>query len=275
MFLKISSGTPVFNSGATRAQAVNWSRQLRHVSIGRGFSRSVVIPAFNEAERIGATIESIYDYFSSRPREPFQVIIVDDGSRDNTREIVNGLHGRFQNLFLTPKRPNLGKGFSVKQGMLASTAARALFMDADGSTSISELGKLEDAFESGYDVAIGSRWASGANIKLHQPFYREAMGRTFNFVVRSLAGLDYDDTQCGFKGFTRDAAANIFFRQKMDRFAFDVEILYLAKSLGYKTAEIPIVWTDSPRSKVNPVIDSAQMFWDVMKVRLMHIKDKK
>jgi len=259
---------------AVRAGALTWSRHVRMDTSSRGFNYAVIIPSLNEAERIRPTIESIYDHSSSTIKGLIEVIVVDDGSKDNTREIVEKCRDRYPNLFLTPERPNLGKGFSVKQGMLASTAARALFMDADGSTPISELDKLENAFESGYDIAIGSRRTAGADIRLHQPFYREAMGQTFNFIVRVMAGLDFEDTQCGFKGFTRDAAASIFFRQKMDRFAFDVEILYLAKRLGYKTAEVPIVWTDSPRSRVNPLTDSANMFLDVLRVRWMHRGDK-
>lgn len=250
-----------------RAQAFLWSR-LRRISGNRPYY-SVVIPAYNEASRIGPTVESVYDHFSMRPRETFELTVVDDGSTDDTRSALQRF-GNFRNFYITPKRPNFGKGFSVRQGMLANTANRALFMDADGSTPISELDKLENAFESGANIAIGSRWASGAEIKVHQPFYRETMGQTFNLIVKMLAGINFYDTQCGFKAFTRDAAADIFYRQKMDRFAFDVEILYLAHKLGYKTAEVPIIWTDSPRSKVNPLTDSVSMFLDVMRVRWMH-----
>ena len=259
---------------ASMSGALGWSRSHRLIGTGRRLDHAVIIPAFNEAERIKPTIESIYDHFSSRHESRFEVIVVDDGSRDNTREKVLGMTLDHPDLVLTPRRQNFGKGFSVKQGMLASTAARSLFMDADGSTPISELDKLEDAFESGYDIAIGSRWAAGADIRLHQPFYREAMGQTFRFIVKMAAGLDIDDTQCGFKGFTRDAAADIFLRQKVDRFAFDVEVLFLAQKLGYKIAEIPITWTNSPSSKVNPFTDPAKMFLDVMRVRWMHRGDR-
>ncbi len=250
-----------------RSQAFSWSR-LHRIS-GHKASCNIVIPAYNEAPRIRPTIESIYDHFSSRAGDTFEVTVVDDGSTDDTRTVLQ-CFGSYRNFYLTPKRPNFGKGFSVRQGMLANTANRALFMDADGSTPISELPKLDGAFESGSDIAIGSRWTLGSEIKVHQPFYRETMGQTFNFIVRVSSGLGFDDTQCGFKAFTKYAAADIFYRQKLDRFAFDVELLYLAKKLGYKTTEVPIIWTDSPRSKVNPLTDSANMFLDVMRIRWMH-----
>ena len=264
-------GVPITNTkpAIVRAQSLGWSREHR-LGGGRQLDHAVIIPAFNEAERVGPTIESIYDHFADRHESRFEVIVVDDGSQDNTREKVLGMTVSHPNLVLTPGRINVGKGFSVKQGMLASTAARALFMDADGSTPINELDKLDGAFESGFDIAIGSRSVAGADILVHQPYYREMMGRTFNFYVKWLSGLNLEDTQCGFKAFTRDAAANIFFRQRMEGFSFDVEVLFLAQKLGYKIAEVPITWTDSPKSKVNPLTDSAKMFLDVMRVRWMH-----
>lgn len=255
-----------------RTKALDWSRMHRLTSIGPLYS--VIIPAYNEAERIRPTIESVFDHFSSRPHDRLELIVVDDGSTDNTREVVQSF-GNNRYLSITPERPNIGKGFSVKQGMLASTANRALFMDADGSTPISEFDKLENAFESGFDVAIGSRSAKGAEIKLHQPLHREMMGRTFNFFVKWLSGLNFEDTQCGFKAFTRHAAADVFIRQKLDGFAFDVEALYLANKLGYKIAEVPIIWTDSPKSKVNTLTDPIRMFADTARVRWMHIGERR
>lgn len=260
------------NYRPARYQALAWSKNHRLSSDQVGLH--IVIPAYNEQSRIRPTLESIYDYFSSKQStlETFKVVVVDDGSLDDTRTVVENF-GSYKNLFLTPPRPNFGKGFSVKQGMLANTGNVALFMDADGSTHISEFEKLDNALSNGYDVAIGSRAIEGANIIIHQPFYREMMGRTFNFVAKWLAGLNFKDTQCGFKAFTKDSVLKIFKKQQIDGFAFDVEILYIAQKFGYKIAEVPINWANSPKSTVSPLYDSVRMFLDVLKVRWIHFDE--
>jgi dolichyl-phosphate beta-glucosyltransferase len=248
--------------------ALDWSRQTK-VRGAAPVSHSIVIPAYTESDRIGATIGDIYK-FMPQQYPNFEVIVVDDGSRDDTRNVVKELAGEHPNLLLTPERPNFGKGFSVKQGMLASSGDVRLFMDADGSTHISQLESLMFDLTHGFDIAIGSRNALGAEIKIRQPWYREQMGHTFNFFVRWIAGTQFADTQCGFKAFSKKAADAIFPRQKMDRFAFDVELLYLANKYGMKVAEVPVVWLDCPRSTVNPLTAPVNMFMDVLRVSWMH-----
>ncbi|MFA5104031.1 MAG: dolichyl-phosphate beta-glucosyltransferase [Candidatus Margulisiibacteriota bacterium] len=253
--------------------ALDWSRLVRMADARRKISHSIVIPALNESDRIGLTIEDIYKFMPQKYPK-FELIVVDDGSQDDTRAVVGKLQGQFNNLMLTPERQNLGKGFSVKQGMLASRGDLRLFMDADGSTHIRHLEFLMSALDEGFDIVIGSRNIEGANIAVRQPWYREQMGRTFNFCVKWLAGINYEDTQCGFKLFSADAADMIFSRQKMDRFAFDVELLYLASKFGLKVAEFPVTWLDCPRSKVNPLTAPINMFMDVLRVRWMHWGEK-
>ena len=261
VFLRTTQKTSI-DLQIARSQALSWSRMHRMCSCPRALS--IVIPAYNEEQRIKPTLESIFDYFSSKKNTDFEIIVADNGSKDNTRSVVENFSYRYGNVFLTPPRPNFGKGFSIRQGMLANCSDKALFMDADGSAPISEFEKLNEALENNFDVAIGSRAKSGANIVVHQPFYRQLMGRTFNFFTKHITGLDIEDTQCGFKAFTKNAASNIFVRQKIDGFAFDVEVLYLAKKLGYKIAEIPISWKNVEGSKVSPLFDAADMFLDIL-----------
>lgn len=162
---------------------------------------------------------------------------------------------------------NKGKGYSVKNGFLNSTGSYLLFSDADLSTPIEEVEKLVDSIDHGYDVAIGSRGLKESDIKIHQPMHREKMGKIFNFLVRAITIKGFSDTQCGFKCFKRKAALEICKRQQLERFSFDVEMLYIAKKLGYKIKEVPIQWFNNPNSRVSPVKDSIKMFLDLLKIR--------
>lgn len=229
---------------------------------------SIVIPAYNERSHIGATIRSVHEYVS-RKRWRFEIIVVDDGSDDNTVAEAQ----RAAEKVKTPVRvlrngANRGKGYSVRRGMLASRGDFALFSDADLSTPIYELERLLEGAQRGYDVTIGSRALRNSKIEVHQPFYRELMGKAFNLILRSLGLSHFRDTQCGFKLFTRRAIDMIFPAVKLNRFAFDVEILLIAQRLGLKTKELPVHWHDSLPSKVSLCQDSLRMLFDVMKLRL-------
>jgi len=236
---------------------------------------SIVIPAYNEESHIGATIRSIHGYASRKPWG-VEIILVDDGSRDNTvaksRDAAEGSKAPVRVL----RNPvNMGKGYSVRRGMLASRGDFALFSDADLSTPIHELDRFLEEAKRGYDLVIGSRALRNSMIEVHQPIYRELMGKTFNLILRSLGLSHFHDTQCGFKLFTRRAMEMIFPAAKINRFAFDVEILLIAQRLGLSVRELPVLWRDSGVSTVSLCMDSLRMFFDVLKLRLRRMKWKR
>lgn len=230
---------------------------------------SVVIPAYNEAERIDKTLSLIESFFQER-NDLKEIIVVDDGSSDSTSDIVQERATRLPYLKLVCNSQNQGKGFSVREGILRTSGDVVLFSDADLSTPIEELDKLLPWLDSGYEIVIGSRGLKESGILVHQPFYREYMGKIFNLWVRLIAIPGIKDTQCGFKLFRGDVARNIFARQKTKGFGFDVEILYIAQKLGYRIKEVPIRWRNDARSRVNPILDSANMFRDLLRVRFLH-----
>jgi len=233
-----------------------------------GIDLSVIIPAHDEAERIGLTLERVLDYLR-RQDYTYEVVVVDDVSHDATADIV----ARFQRgdvpLRLVQRTSNPGKGAAVQAGMLAAKGRRVVFSDADLSTPIEEIQKLLDAIErEGYDIAIGSRGLPQSDLRVRQPWYREAMGRCFNLMVRVVAIHGVRDTQCGFKLFRGEAAQDLFRRQTIMGFAFDVEILFLAVKRGLRIKEVPVTWINSPRSKVDPVRDSLRMARDMIGIRI-------
>lgn len=229
---------------------------------------SVVIPAYKEEDRIVATLERTLEYLRGRG-DRFEIIVVDDGSPDRTSERVADVVNEAPELALEVLPENRGKGAAVRTGVLRSRGASVLFMDADLATPIEELEKLEPFLAQGYDVAIGSRGLRESDIRQRQPFPRELMGRTFNVIVRTLLLGGFRDTQCGFKLFTRDAARELFSAQTLDGFAFDVEILWLARGT-WTIAEVPVVWHHVEESKVSPGTDAARMFVDLVRLRLRH-----
>jgi dolichyl-phosphate beta-glucosyltransferase len=225
---------------------------------------SVVIPAYDEAERLPATLERILAHLRARGVS-FEVVVVDDGSRDATAERARAAGG--EAVRVLRNEVNRGKGFSVKRGMLAARGARRLMTDADLSTPIEELARLEAALAEGHDVAIGSRAVRGARIEVRQPWYRENLGRLFNLLVRAAVLPGVKDTQCGFKLFTAAAAEQAFGKARLAGFAFDVEVLYLARRAGQRIAEVPVVWRNHAATRVGHV-RGFLAFLDVLRIRV-------
>lgn len=227
---------------------------------------SIVIPAYNEEKRIAQTIARIRAYLAQQDYLS-EIIVVDDGSTDETlEEAAEALKGIERTQILSRRR-NLGKGFSVKEGVLASKGQHILFSDADLSTPIEELDKFLPWLEEGFDVLIGSRALPDSDIQVRQSYLRESMGKMFNVFVQLLVVKGIKDTQCGFKIFRREAAMDIFPRVKTRSFSFDVEVLFLSRKLGYRIKEIPVIWRNSPQSKVKIISSSLRMFLDLWRIR--------
>lgn len=227
---------------------------------------SIVIPAYNEADRIEASLQKAVDYLGQKDYE-YEIIVADDGSTDNTVAIANKFNDKVKAYALAK---NTGKGAAVRMGMLKATGDIRIFTDADFSTPIYEIEKIIYSMKNNYDIVIGSRALDYGMVKEHQPFYREFMGKTFNKFVQLMVIKGIKDTQCGFKGFTAAAAEDIFSRTKIDGFSFDVEALYLAKKAGYRIDEVPVEWYNDDRSKVNPITDSISMLLEIMKIKRIH-----
>lgn len=228
---------------------------------------SVIIPAYNEEKRLPKTLIEI-DRYLSRQNFDYEIIVVDAGSGDRTSDIVREKMGIIKHLRLLEMRKSRGKGEAVKEGMLEALGQFRVFTDADNSTSIDQVEKMWPAFNSGFDVVIGSRDIKGAVIARPQPWLRQRLGDIFNLIVQIFSGLrGIFDTQCGFKGFTEKAAKDIFPKLTIYGWAFDVEVLILAKKLGYKFKEIPVVWMNDPDSKVN-LKGMIKMLFEVLKIRL-------
>ncbi|MBI2816150.1 MAG: glycosyltransferase family 2 protein [Acidobacteria bacterium] len=222
---------------------------------------SVVIPAYNEAQRIPSTLRQILSYVGSLHKS-YEVVVVDDGSTDGTAAVVNSFSVR-----LLQNSGNCGKGAAVRNGMLNARGKYILFTDADLSAPITDAAQLLTPLADGYDVVVGSRALRRDWIGVHQSAFRESAGKIFNFFIRLLTGLTVYDTQCGFKAFRRTAAQDIFARQRIPGFGFDVESLYLARKFGFKTLEVPVHWDHNAASKVHPVRDGARMVLEVLKIK--------
>lgn len=232
---------------------------------------TVVVPAYNEERRLGPTLERLRAFLKGRR---YEVLVVDDGSSDGTVALVRAMAKRWPALKLRPLGANQGKGAAVRHGVATARGKRILFSDADLSTPIEELPRLEAALKAGAAVAIGSRALDRARTSVHQPFYREAGGRVFNTVVQALTVPGIEDTQCGFKLFDAAAAKRLFAQQQVTRFGFDVEVLYLARKAGYKVAELPVRWVNSPETKVRPVRDGLRAFLDLALIRLYDLQGR-
>lgn len=226
---------------------------------------SIVIPSYNEEARLPATLERIADYLPSLGGE-IEILVVDDGSKDRTAEVAESFRKRYPNLRVISNGVNRGKGFSVRRGMLEARGRTVLFTDADLSAPIEEAPKLLEALKT-YDVAIGSRALDRSLITVHESRFREFAGIVFNTIVRLILRLPFVDTQCGFKAFRRERCQILFEQQRIERFGFDPELLYLARHHGLRTVEIPVRWGHSPATKVNMLRDSIQMFFDIFTIR--------
>jgi len=215
-------------------------------------SVSIVIPAYNEEARLPATLEAIFDYLRAKNFSSAEVLVVDDGSTDGTAALVERCQREHSGLRLLKNPGNRGKGYTVRHGMLEAKGEWILYSDADLSAPIGELDKLLDAADrAGAQVAIGSRAIDRSLVGVHQSAFRELSGRLFNVVMRMITGLPFHDTQCGFKLFRADAAREIFSRQQLDGFSFDVEDLVIAKTLGLRAIEVPVVWNNVEGTKVS------------------------
>ena len=226
---------------------------------------SIVIPAYNEERRIGRSLERVVAYLGEQ-RWRSEVLVVVDGSRDRTAEIVRRVATDLP-VRVLDSGVNRGKGSCVRRGMLEARGDLRVFSDADLSTPIEEVERLAASVAGGYDVAIGSRHLPGSRVEVRQPWWRQMMGRAFNACTRRLVMTGVRDTQCGFKLFSADAARHIFPRQRIEHFGFDVELLWIARRLGLRVAEIPVTWVDDRRSTVRPISDAARMLVDLVRIR--------
>jgi dolichyl-phosphate beta-glucosyltransferase len=230
---------------------------------------SIVIPAYNEEKRLGRALTRLREYFAGRPAgvAGIEIIVVDDGSTDQTAQITQDRAREMRFLRLVSNGKNRGKGYSVRHGMLEATGRVALFTDADLSSPIEESEKLLDAIRAGNDVAVGSRALDRSLIFARQARFREVAGIIFNQFVRLFTGLAIHDTQCGFKAFVREPCRVVFEQQRIEGFGFDPEVLFLARRHGLRTAEVPVRWAHDPGTKVHMLRDSLLMFGDLVYIR--------
>jgi glycosyltransferase involved in cell wall biosynthesis len=227
---------------------------------------SIVIPAYNEAARIGGALEAVLACVHQRGWNA-EIVVVDDGSRDQTAAIVNDFAAKNPEVRMLQNPGNHGKGYSVRNGILHSFGEVVMFTDADLSAPIEEADGLIAAIAGGADIAIGSRWLERTRQTIRQPLYRQFFGRCFNAVTRAVMGLPYADTQCGFKAFTRAAAQTVFQLQTIERWGFDPEILFIARKRGYRVDEVPVSWAHDERTRISYLRDGTRMLQDIAIVR--------
>lgn len=244
---------------------------MDNTGVGEAVSLSVVVPAYNEVDRIPATLKEMVE-FLDRSGRTYEILVVDDGSVDATAELVTNFGKAHPAVRLLSYSENRGKGYAVRFGSLAASGRIVLFADADGATPFAEVTRLEKAILGGADVAIGSRAKRSADTTLKTVWWRKIPGRVFAGVVNFLVLPGIADTQCGFKMFTRPAAKLVFSQQQSERFSFDVEVLFLARRAGLSIVEVPINWTNMPGSKVSLVRDSIPMFRDVVRFKLRALR---
>ena len=232
---------------------------------------SVIIPAFNESERIVSTLNSVAAYLEAQDYTS-EILVVDDGSADDTASLVSRAARELDGISLL-RREHFGKGWAVRAGMLEARGKYRFMCDADLAMPIEWLDRFLKKMDQGVDIVIGSREIVGAR-RYDEPYYRHLRGRIFNWVVRAVAVRGFQDTQCGFKCFREDAATQLFSRQRSRGMGFDVEILYLAAKMDYPVVEMPVEWRHQPGSKVRPGVDSLDMLKDTLLVRIRDIFGK-
>lgn len=227
---------------------------------------SLVIPAYNEARRLGEPLRRAGEYLASRPYTS-EIIVVDDGSRDDTARVAREAGAKLDvPVTVVRYAPNRGKGYALKVGFGRARGERILFSDADLSTPIEEADRLLEKLEEGHDIAIGSRWLPGADVRRYQPWYRIALGSVFTLLVRLLLARVTDAT-CGFKAFRGDAGRDVFSRSRIARWSFDAEILYLARRRGLRVAEVPVAWSDVGGTKVSLGRDAVESLLGLLRIR--------
>lgn len=227
---------------------------------------SVVIPMYNESARLGASMPKLVEYFS-RQSYPYEIVAVDDGSKDGTPALARELLSSLPRVRVIEQQPNRGKGAAVKTGMLAANGAFVMFCDADLATPPSELDKFWPMLHKGYEVVIGSRKMPGANIVRHQPLWRETLGKVFTWLTDKIATRNISDVTCGFKCFSHSAAQQVFSRSVLTDWSFDAEVLFIAQKRGYRIKEVPVTWHDEPGTKVRIVRDATQALLGLLKIR--------
>lgn len=233
---------------------------------------SVIIPAYNEENRLPKTLKAVDEYLRKQSYE-YEVLVVNAGSTDRTKEVVQNATLTVRNLNIMDVE-NRGKGYAVRQGMLQARGQYRMFMDADNATTVDHVEKMWPEFEKGYDVVIGSRDMKGAVIAVPQVWWRRRLGDVFNLIVQLSSGLwGMWDTQCGFKGFTRKAAEEIFVKCTINRWAFDVEVLMLAKKMGFRIKEVPVTWVNDPYSRVT-FSGMVKMLLEVLQISINNLMGK-
>jgi dolichyl-phosphate beta-glucosyltransferase len=229
---------------------------------------SIIIPAYNEERRLPPSLRAILDYLRAQSYT-WEVVVVDDGSRDATGQLAAEILDGAPHMLLR-NEPNRGKALSVKRGLAESRGQVALFSDADLSTPIEETASLLEAIAEGADVAIGSRQMRESDLAVRQPLHRELAGRAFSLLNRMIVGHGIVDSQCGFKAFTRDAVERILPHQQLSGWAFDAELMLIARRLGLNIAQVPVRWLNDPDSRVKMLVDGPRMVADLFRIRRLH-----
>lgn len=234
---------------------------------------SVVVPLYNEDKRLLNGFQAIYSYLAAKSYT-WEIVLVDDGSTDNTPHILSEITSKHPNTRMIRNERNLGKGGALKSGMPAAQGDIIVFTDIDLSVPLSSIDVLAAKISDGYDIALGSRKTPGAIVEVHQPLMREFMGKGYTMLSNILLGTHFNDHTCGLKAFTRTAAHDLFNRMRIERWAFDSEILYLSTKLGYTAVEVPVQWRDMPGTRVRIFKDAVRSFAELVKIRFYHMRDK-